>query len=164
VKPAEITALLVAGGVSEAMLDGTDDSGAVSRYDGLRDIRGCTALANELAGRLRAEAVDAILTGPSVEEAVLAACTGASLGINVVRSFVDEGLLFAPRLQAGMRLIVLSDAFHKPAALNALWSLANERGSHVSAVGVLYEVEPAVLPDPALTMAVLLRASRIKHG
>jgi hypothetical protein len=159
VESTDIIALLVAGGVSEGLLRGTDDSGAVTRYDGLRDIRGCETLANALADLLRVEPVDAILTGPSVEEAVLAASTAARLGINVVRSFVDEGLLFAPRLESGLRLIVLSDSFYKPAALRALWSLATERGCRVSAAAALYEVEPAVLPDPALSMAVLLRVN-----
>ena len=161
-EPSEIIALLVAGGVPEAVLRGTDETGAVARYDGLRNIRGCTALASELAARLRAEPVDAILTGPSVEEAVLAAATAAMLGLNVVRSFVDEGLLFAPSLHAGMRLIIVSDTFHKAGALKALWSLATERGCRVSAAGVLYEVDPAILPDPNLTLAVLLRASSLK--
>ena len=155
---AEVIALLIAGGVSEALLRGADESGAASRYDGLRDIRGCTRLADALADLLRAEPVDAILTGPSVEEAVLAASAAAHLGINVVRSYVDEGLLFAPRLEPGMRLIVLSDSFHRPAALKALWSLAHERGSHVAAAAALYHIAPAG-PDPALTPLALLHVS-----
>jgi len=156
----EIVRCLIAGGVSEAVLRATvaDDHDAIPRYDGLRDLLGCSALAKELATRLSPSAADAIVIGPSVEEAVLAAFTARELGINVVRSYIDEGLLFAPQLRANMRLILLSDVFRTWSALNAMWSLATERGSQVCAVGALYELTPAVLPNPGVKRAVLLSA------
>ena len=101
------------------------------------------------------------MIGSSVEDAVLAAFTARELGINIVRSYIDEGLLFAPQLRAETRLILLSDVFLTSSSLAAMWSLANERGSRVCAVASLYEIEPPVLPDPAIAHVVLLRAGTL---
>jgi len=151
--------LLASGGVPDAVLHGTgaDDPESIARYDALRDPAGASLLASTLAAALRSCVADAILIGASVEDAVLAAFTARELGVGVVRSYVDEGLLFAPKLRSDMRLIVLTDVFRKPSALYSLWSLATERRGHVCAVGTLYELGPTVLPDPALPMTTLLR-------
>jgi hypothetical protein len=157
---AEAIRLLAAGGVPAATFAGATASDAATppHYDGLSDPAGCAALAHALAAQLGALPVDAILIGAGIEEAVLAAFVAREFGVRVIRSYIDEGLMFAPALEADMRLILLADVFRTEAALQSLWSLATERGSVVAGVAALYEHLPLHIAQPQVAITVLVRS------
>jgi adenine/guanine phosphoribosyltransferase-like PRPP-binding protein len=156
----EAIRLLAAGGVPATTFSGTttSDAAATPRYDGLSDPTGCAALAKALADQLGTFPVDAILIGAGIEEAVLAAFVAREFGVRVIRSYIDEGLMFAPALEADMKLILLADVFRTEAALQSLWSLANERGSVVVGVAALFESKPLTIAQPNVATAVLVRS------
>jgi hypothetical protein len=110
----------------------------VPRYSALVDPIGADELGRELAGRVRSLEPTAVLVWESAEDAVLGYIVGRELGIPVVRSFDEDGLLgTSTGVPERPRLLLVSDAIRDQRAVLAAKAIADRGAGTVVGTAVL---------------------------
>jgi hypothetical protein len=156
--------LLIRGGVPESDLSpaGTPrTSTAVSRrYNGLVDPPGAEELGRRTSELIHHFEPSVLLIGQAPEDAVIAFVIARALGISVVWSYIDEGLVTTHgTFPERGKVVLLADAFRDKRSIELLASRSHERGCRTVAVAALFEPDETVFAASTFPSVVLHRAN-----
>ncbi|TMR20733.1 hypothetical protein ETD86_17770 [Nonomuraea turkmeniaca] len=110
------------------------------QYSGLVDPSGVERLGCALARLAASTGADTVLVWEPPEDLVLAHVVARELGATVARACETAGIVhMMDALPAGARVLLLGDAFRRPAVLKGMTTVTRHHGAHVVGAAVLIE-------------------------